>query len=417
MTQDKNDLYSPKAEPSSMHFVVIAMITLASVLSITSIGPALPLIKDYYQIRLEDVGILMSIYTVPGIFLTPLYGFLADRFSRKAVIIPTLLIYATFGVACAFAPSFGWLVFFRLIQGIGSAPLGALNISLLGDIYSGDKLARNTGLNAMVLSIGTAVFPLLGGGLAQQDWSYPFLLAIFGYLVIVLYLGFFKNEWKKTSTVKLGEMLSALFRFDKNDTEYRQSKEFRKISLFNLLTFFLILGAMFTYLPQYLKNNFSLEPIQVGLFLSIMSFAAAFSSFFFKKLLPKIGHLNFIRIQFATFTLVFLAMPYLGFFGIGVFLAVFGLSYGINTPNMQFWVLKLSGDRKRAIYTSLHRSVTQLGLSLGPAIIGYFITTLSGSDDQQNGNENIIYAYQIGAGISAVSLILSLILLKKNELN
>jgi MFS family permease len=405
-------------EPQKMHFVVIAMITLASVLSITSIGPVLPLIREFYQIRQEDVGILMSIYTVPGIFLTPIYGYFADRFSRKAVLIPALLIYATFGIACAFAPSFGWLVFFRFVQGVGSAPLGALNISLLGDVYSGDRLAKNTGLNGMILSIGTATFPLIGGSLGQQGWNLPFMLSIFGYLVLVLYLGYFKNDWKQTSSVRPSELITTLFKFDKSDLEYESSREFRKISLFNMLSFFLILGAMFTYLPQYLKNVFELEALQAGLFLSLMSFAAAASAFMFRRLLPVFGHLNLLRIQFAAFTIVFLLMPYMGLGGIIALLILFGFSFGINTPNMQFWVLKLSGNRKRAIYTSLHRSVTQLGLSLGPAVVGILITFFSiDAMASAGGRENIIYAYNIGAAVSAVSLILSLIILKKNKLN
>lgn len=402
-------------EPKGMHFAVIAMITLASVLSITSIGPVLPLIAKHFSIQADEIGILMGIYTVPGIFLTPIYGYLADRYSRKAVLIPALLIYASFGVACFFAPSFGWLVAFRFIQGVGSAPLGALNISLLGDIYSGDRLAKNTGLNAMVLSIGTATFPLIGGALGQEGWNVPFLLSIFGYLVLVLYLGYFKNSWQKSQSVKPGELLSSLFNFDRSKDEFATSREFRKISIFNLLTFFLILGAMFTYLPQHLKNLFGLEPLQAGLYLSLMSFAAAFSAFFFKKLLPSIGHKNFIRIQFAVFTFVFLLMPYMGLAGIAVMLVVFGLSFGINTPNMQLWVLKISGDRKRAIYTSLHRSVTQLGLSLGPAVIGKLITVLSGSDAASAGTENINYAYYIGAAVAGGSLLLSFALLNKED--
>jgi len=397
---------SPKLpEPSAMHFVVIAMITLASVLSITSIPPAFPEIAKYFAVDEARIGILMGVYTLPGIFLTPLYGYFADKYSRKAVLFPALIVYASFGIACAFAESFEILVLFRLIQGIGSAPLGALNISLLGDIYRGDRLAKNTGLNSMILSIGTATFPLVGGLLARESWELPFLLAAFGFVVAVFYLGYFKNIKQKPENIRPSELLASLFNRNRQSLEYPVSRQFRKIALFNMLTFFLLIGALFTYIPDYLNGQFGFDPAERGKFLFAMSISAAVSAGLLKQFIGKIGHANLIKIQFAVFAVVFFLMPLADVTGAYLLIILFGLGYGINMPSMQLWVLKIATNRKRAIFTALHRAVSQIGQTIGPIIVGFLLAEFTAKGD-------FTLAFNIGAAISVASLILAFIVLR-----
>ena len=54
------------------------------------------------------------------------------------------------------------MVFLRVWQGIGAAALGSINVTILGDLYQGPARARAMGLNASVLSIGTACYPFRG---------------------------------------------------------------------------------------------------------------------------------------------------------------------------------------------------------------------------------------------------------------
>jgi MFS transporter, ACDE family, multidrug resistance protein len=73
-------------------------------------------------------GLLITVFTLPGVFLTPVAGVLSDKFGRKTVLIPSLLLFGVAGGACALARDFELLLGLRVLQGVGAATLGATNV-------------------------------------------------------------------------------------------------------------------------------------------------------------------------------------------------------------------------------------------------------------------------------------------------
>ena len=153
---------------------VIFGVTLIAVLSVSSITPAFPSIMQEFNITPGQVGLLITFFTLPGVFLAPVLGVLADRLGRKRILVPSLFLFALAGAACAFTRDFNLLLVLRIFQGIGGASLGSINTTLIGDLYSGPRRAEAMGLNASVLSIGTGSYPAIGGALAVFGWNYPF---------------------------------------------------------------------------------------------------------------------------------------------------------------------------------------------------------------------------------------------------
>ena len=150
--------HSP-AQPSILtdpNLRIIFLITLMAVLGVSSITPALPQIARALQVAKPSVGLLIMTFTLPGILLTPVLGILADRHGRKKVLVPALFLFAAAGSACFFADSFRLLLILRFIQGCGAASLGALNVTIIGDLFSGRERAAAMGYNASVLRIATA---------------------------------------------------------------------------------------------------------------------------------------------------------------------------------------------------------------------------------------------------------------------
>ena len=76
---------------------VIFSITLVGVMGVASLTPALPRISQALELNTSEIALLISAFTFPGIFLTPVAGVFADRLGRKAVLIPSLFI---FGLLC-----------------------------------------------------------------------------------------------------------------------------------------------------------------------------------------------------------------------------------------------------------------------------------------------------------------------------
>ena len=70
---------------------VVFGITLMGVMGVSSITPASPPISRALGLSSRQVGLLLTVFTVPGVFLAPVLGFLSDRFGRKRIVIPALM--------------------------------------------------------------------------------------------------------------------------------------------------------------------------------------------------------------------------------------------------------------------------------------------------------------------------------------
>ena len=75
--------------------------TLMAVLGTSSITPAFTEIQHTLGISSGQVGLLITIYTLPGILLTPVAGVLSDSYGRCKVLVPSLFLFGVPGVACA----------------------------------------------------------------------------------------------------------------------------------------------------------------------------------------------------------------------------------------------------------------------------------------------------------------------------
>lgn len=104
-------------------------------MGVASITPAFPRIEQELHISEQQVGYLITIFTLPGIFLTPVLGVVADRHGRKKILVPSLLLFGVAGFLCFFMRDYHMLLLFRLLQGIGAASIGSLNVTLIGDFF------------------------------------------------------------------------------------------------------------------------------------------------------------------------------------------------------------------------------------------------------------------------------------------
>src|SRR5690554_781086 len=116
---------------------LIASITITGILANTLIYPAIPDILEDLGIDDGAAGILVAAASIPGIVIAPLVGVLADRYGRKRILVPCLVIFGLCGAMAAFAPSFTWLLIARFGQGFGSAGLINLATILISDAWGG----------------------------------------------------------------------------------------------------------------------------------------------------------------------------------------------------------------------------------------------------------------------------------------
>ncbi|UGX87997.1 MULTISPECIES: multidrug effflux MFS transporter [unclassified Phyllobacterium] len=104
------------------------------------------------------------------------YGPISDRFGRRKPLLFGLAVYVIAATSAAFVPSFASLLFFRLIQGIGSAATRVITVSIVRDVYGGRQMAEVMSLIMMVFMIVPVIAP--GTGQAVMifgDWHLIFI--------------------------------------------------------------------------------------------------------------------------------------------------------------------------------------------------------------------------------------------------
>jgi len=344
---------------------LIFVVTLFSVMGVASITPAFPSIIRHFNIASGQIGWLITAFTLPGIFLTPVMGILADRLGRKVILVPSLLLFGMAGFACVFSKDYTTLLVLRFIQGVGASALGSLNITLIGDIYSGDKRTAIMGYNASVLSIGTASFPAIGGFITAIGWQYVFILPILA-IPMGIWVIYGLNNPEPEDHQKLKDYFMQVWKTI-------NQRDVWVLFAINMLLFVVLYGAYLTYFPILLESRLNASPIQIGLVMSLMSLVTAFAS----SQLGKINKLIKPKIQLLYGVIMYLiAMLIMSFASIwvGILLSVivFGIGHGILFPCIQNMLVGYTPIRERAAFMSVSSTVLRIGQTVGPLFIGGF---------------------------------------------
>ena len=342
---------------------IVFGVTLMAVLGVASITPAFPTIIQELGVSSLGIGLLISVFTFPGVILTPILGVFADRYGRKRILVPSIFLFGIAGGACALARDFNILLILRFFQGVGAASLGSLNVTIIGDLYSGRERATAMGYNASVLSVGTAAYPAIGGALALVAWYYPFVLPL-----LALPLGFVVLFSLKNPEPKTEQHLRDYFR---NVFKSINNKQVIGIFVGCIVTFIILYGPLLTYFPLLLRNSFGASPLIIGLLISVMSLSTALTASQLGKFTKIYSERTLLKATFLLYGLALFMMPFIP--NLPTFLipiVIYGIAHGLNFPCFQTLLAGLAPMEYRGAFMSLNGMVLRLGQTLGPPLMG-----------------------------------------------
>jgi MFS family permease len=116
-------------------------------------------------------------YLLPLSALLLIGGAAGDLYGRRSLLILGTAVFALASAVCAAAPNLTWLLFGRIVQGIGAALLLPNSLAILGATFSGEERGRAIGIWAAVGAGAGAVGPLIGGWLIDIiGWRAKFFL-------------------------------------------------------------------------------------------------------------------------------------------------------------------------------------------------------------------------------------------------
>ncbi len=168
--------------------LILAGLTMVGPLAIDTYLPSFPAIAQAFNASPLLVQQTLSAYLFTFAFMMLFYGTLSDSFGRRPVILASLFVYIAASLGAASAPSFGWLLACRVLQGLAAGAGSVVGRAIVQDRFSGAEAQKILSHIMMVFGLAPAIAPVLGGWLqVALGWRSIFgFLAAFGILMFAV---------------------------------------------------------------------------------------------------------------------------------------------------------------------------------------------------------------------------------------
>lgn len=348
------------------NFRVVLGIVVMAVIGGSLVAPILPSMIEPLNTSEEMVGLVMSVYTFAALISTPFIGILADRYGRKRVLLPLLVLYGLAGFSISMVESFGAVLVLRTFQGIGGAGMMSLGVTLVGDIFSGRARAQAMGYRSSSQSFVNAGIPFISGTVATLAWYYPYYIYILS-LPLALITYRYLNVEEKTSQSGFGTYFRSILVVMKD-------KKTLWVYICNLFVFILLYGLI-VYVPICIVNNLELSTVYTGLTLSVGSAVAAITATQAGRLFYRFLNHQLVIMGFA---LCGIALLMISFTESYIFLIpsiiIWGMGFGTVFPALNTIVTQLVSSQLRAGVVSGFTTMTYIGQTLSPPLFGMVLS-------------------------------------------
>ena len=182
---------TPSAPPTAVAFaplhggqlvlgtIALSLATFMNVLDSSIANVSIPAISGDMGVSPSQGTWVITSFAVANAISVPLTGWLTQRFGQVRLFAASVLLFVIASWLCGLAPSMGWLIFFRVIQGLVAGPMIPLSQTLLLASYPKQKAGSAMAMWAVTVLVAPVAGPLLGGWITDNiSWPWIFYINI-----------------------------------------------------------------------------------------------------------------------------------------------------------------------------------------------------------------------------------------------
>jgi MFS transporter, DHA1 family, multidrug resistance protein len=344
-----------------------------------------PFAIDMYLPAMPDIGRDFGVdqqavqWTIVGYFITfglaqLAYGPWADQAGRKPPLYAGLALFIAGTVMCALAPSIGWLIFGRMVQGLGGAANMVVLRAVIRDLATGPQATRMMSTIMIVIAVSPLLAPLSGAGLLTiGDWR-----LIFWALLVAAVLSFFLIQFALPETLTESNRqefnLASTLAGAKLLLVDRDFMVMTFLAGFAFASFFVfIASASFVY-----TQEFGLSPTQFSFAFAVNAIGFFAASQFASPLSQRLGTLRMIvgaSLGFALATFAGFGLALAGLASLPVTMStlfVGNVFLGVILPTAQVQALEAHGENA-GLASSLGGTMQMVAAGVLVAAAGPFL--------------------------------------------
>lgn len=335
----------------------------------TMLLPIFPQMRKTLGLSLQEISLMFVIVSFTAAFLNPLGGILADKWGRKKIVVPSIFIYGAAGGLAGAAlllleNPFRTVLFFRFLQGVGSATPMYLAVALAGDMFQSQERTRVMGFLEIANGLGKLSSPVIGGVAGLLGWYAPFFVyPIISFPVAFLYW-FSITEPQQQEKVSLRTELKSLSQLTSLQNILALLTSFAGI--------FFLFGTMFwvgEFIGQKIPDGTVIHGLIIAIPVAVMMVTAFFTPGVATKVGPRITlSAGLLISSVSLFLIPFIYSTVL----IWPNLVLIGFSAGLLLPVLDTAVSAISSRNHRGFMTTIFGSARCLGAAAAP----YFIALL-----------------------------------------
>jgi MFS family permease len=361
---------------SRIRKVTLLLSSMMTMMAGAVVAPSLPQINTIFSATPNADILTRLIITLPALFIaffSPIFGKLSDRIGRKKILLIALCLYSISGASGYIFNNLYLILVGRAFLGIAVAGIMTMAIALVGDYYKAQERSQFMGIQGAFMGIGGVVFISLAGWLADFGWHVPFLIYLFGFLVLPLALIFLYEPEHFNNIKNTTKAPTIAIDYSKQLVTIIYA-----IMFFGIIAFYMIP----VQIPYLLKGIAGVTNTQVGLAIAAQSLAGAIVAMNYRRIKQQFTFCSIYQIAFA-----FMAIGYLG---IGLSesysayilgLIVSGLGIGLLMPTGNMWIIEVSPESIRGKLVGKANTAVFVAMFLSPILIQPIIkvSSLSGA--------------------------------------